>query len=253
MLNLSLAHYLPIITTLISVAFARAIYKRYRQRGYSGNHLLWWTIGILTYGLGTFSESYITLFGLNPFILKFWYIVGALLGGAPLAQGTVWLLLKPSTARTLTIGLVIVVVLSAIPVMLSPVNLEVLAPNLPSGRAFEWQWVRAFSPFINTYAVIFLIGGAFLSAFRFRRVAKLGGVTSELARDRFIGNVFIATGAIMPAIGGAFTRFGHTQALYVGELLGLIIIWLGYWFNIRKRPVGQPQPDDPSLGAPDIS
>ncbi len=244
MLNLSLAHYLPIITTLISAAFAVTIFKRYRLRGYSGNHLLWWTIGVLTYGLGTFSESYITLFGLNAFILKFWYIVGALMGGAPLAQGTIWLLLKPRTARWLTIALVIVVAASAVPVMLSPVNLEVLSPHLPSGRALEWQWVRAFSPFINTYAVIFLIGGAFLSAVRFRRMARAGGTTASLARDRFIGNVLIATGAIMPAIGGAFTRFGYTRALYVGELLGLIIIWLGYWFNIRKRPVGQRRPEE---------
>ena len=243
MLNLSLAHYLPILTTLISVAFAITIFKRYRMRAHGGIHLLWWTAGIVTFGLGTFSESYITLFGLNPFILKFWYIVGALMGGAPLAQGTVWLLLKPRTARILTIGLVIVVVASAIPVILTPVNLELLSPNLPSGRAFEWQWVRGFSPFINTYAVIFLIGGALLSAYRFRRVAKIASAVSALARDRFIGNVFIATGAVMPAIGGAYTRFGYTQALYVGEFVGLIIIWLGYWFNIRKRQVDQPRPD----------
>ena len=154
------------------------------------------------------------------------------------------MLLKPRTARILTIGLVIVVVASAIPVILTPVNLEVLSPNLPSGRAFEWQWVRAFSPFINTYAVIFLIGGALLSAYRFRRVAKIASAVSGLARDRFIGNVLIATGAIMPAIGGAYTRFGYTQALYVGEFVGLIIIWLGYWFNIRKRQEGQPRPDE---------
>ncbi len=243
MLNLSLAHYLPIITTLISVAFAITIFKRYRLRGYSGNHLLWWTAGVLTYGLGTFSESYITLFGLNPFIFKFWYIVGALMGGAPLAQGTVWLLLKPRTALVLTIGLVLVVALSAIPVILSPVNLEVLSPNLPSGRAFEWQWVRAFSPFINIYAVFFLIGGALLSAWRFGRAARAGGQGSGLARDRFFGNLFIATGAILPGIGGAFSRAGHTEVLYIMELLGITLIWLGYWFNIRKRPVGQPQPN----------
>ncbi len=241
---LSIAHYLPIISTLITIAFAATIFKRYQQRGYRGTHLLWWTFGVLTYGLGTFSESYITLFGLNEFILKFWYIVGALMGGAPLAQGTVWLMMKPRTAKILTIALIIAIAIPAIPVALSPVNLEVLSPNLPSGRALEWQWVRAFSPFINTYAVIFLIGGAIVSAARFRRIANMGGPAAALARDRFIGNAFIATGAIMPAIGGAFTRFGYTQALYIGELAGIIIIWLGYWFNIRKRPVNRPQPDE---------
>ena len=240
---LSLAHYLPIISTLICIPFAATIFSRYRQRGFTGNHLLWWTFGVLTYGLGTFSESYITLFGLNEYILKFWYIVGALMGGAPLAQGTVWLMMKPRTARILTIALIIAIVIPAIPVALSPVNLEVLSPHLPSGRALEWQWVRAFSPFINTYAVIFLIGGAIVSAARFRRIANSGGPAAALARDRFIGNALIATGAIMPAIGGAFTRFGYTPALYIGELIGIIIIWLGYWLNIRKRPINRPQPE----------
>ncbi|MEE9464468.1 MAG: hypothetical protein V3W14_02685 [Candidatus Neomarinimicrobiota bacterium] len=240
--TLTIAHYLPILSTLISVAFAGAIFMRYRQRGYKGNHLVWWTCGVLTYGLGTFSESYITLFGLNEFILKFWYIVGALMGGSPLAQGTVWLLLKPRTAKILTFALIIAIVIPAIPVALTPVNLEVLSSNLPSGKALEWQWVRAFSPFINTYAVIFLVGGAILSAVRFRRIANLGGPTAALAWDRFIGNVCIATGAIMPAIGGTFTRFGYTPALYIGELIGIILIWLGYWFNIRKRPINRPQP-----------
>ncbi len=245
MQTLPLSHYLPILSTIISAAFAATIYQRYRLRGHQGNHLLWWTLGIITYGMGTFAESYITLFGLNDFILKFWYIVGALLGGAPLAQGTIWLLLKPRTARILTWALVIAVVVAAIPVMLSPVDLSVLpSANLPSGKALGWQWVRSFSPFINTYAVIFLIGGAIISAVRYRRVMSLPGANSELARDRFLGNVLIAIGAVMPAIGGTLTRFGYTEALYIGELFGLMLIWLGYWFNIRHRQITQSRPSE---------
>ena len=238
--NLSFFHYLPIGTTLISVLFAALVYRRYRLRG-GGIHLVWWSAGILVYGLGTFAESWITLFGWNPVIFKFWYIVGALLGGAPLAQGTVWLLMKPRTARALTPGLVSVVVLAAASVLASPINYELVNPNLPSGRAFGWQWVRAFSPFINTYAVIFLIGGAFWSAWRFHKAWRVDGRGAAIAHDRFVGNVLIAVGAILPGLGGGASRMGHTEYLYMGEFVGILLIAAGYWYNVRKRPIHAPR------------
>ncbi len=243
--GLPLAYYLPILSTLITIVFATKIYQRYAARGHSGNHLLWWFLGVIAYGLGTFSESYITLFGLNGFIFKTWYVVGALLGGAPLAQGTVWLLLSKKTARLLTYALILAVVVSSGFVISSPLNYELMAGsgNLPSGIFFEWQWVRMFSPFINTYAVIFLVGGAILSAWRFYQSSKIDTPAAVLARDRFIGNALIAVGAILPALGGAASRFGHTEYLYMGEFAGIILIWLGYWFNIRKRPVNKPEAD----------
>ncbi|MEE9167341.1 MAG: hypothetical protein V3U24_07780 [Candidatus Neomarinimicrobiota bacterium] len=235
---MTVPHYLPIFTTVISLFFSVTIFRRFLAIG-KGNHLLWWSGGVLVYGLGTFAESWITLLGWGPFIFKFWYIVGALLGGAPLATGTAWLLLKASTARRLTTALIFSVLVAATFVIMSPVNAAQVNPHLPSGRVFEWQWIRAFSPFINTYAVIFLIGGATLSAWRFRRIALKGGEGADLARDRFIGNVWIAVGAILPGIGGASSRAGHTEILYITELVGIILIWTGYRFNIRKRPVGQ--------------
>ena len=243
MQSLPLAYYLPIVTTVLTLVFARTIYRRYVQRGRTDNHLLWWTIGVLTFGMGTFAEAYITLLGWNPVIFKFWYIVGALLGGAPLATGTVWLLLRPQAARRWTIALIAVVAVSAIFVILSPLNTVVVDPHLPSGRAFGWQWVRAFSPFINTYAVIFLIGGALLSAWRYYKAARLQeGDAAKLAQGLVIGNSLIAIGAILPAVGGASSRAGHTEILYVLELIGIILIWLGYRFNVRRQPLDEPLP-----------
>jgi hypothetical protein len=240
--QITVLHYLPIGTTLISLVFARIIYRRYRLRGRTGTHLLWWSGGVLVYGLGTFAESWITLLGWNPAIFRFWYIVGALMGGAPLAQGTVWYLLKPATARRLTIALVTAIVVASTCVLLSPINYELVDPHLPSGKVFGWQWVRLFSPFINTYAVVFLIGGALLSAWRFRRHARGDTKGNLIARDRFIGNVLIAAGALLPGIGGAFSRAGHTEILYIMEILGLSLIWLGYWYNTRRRAAVAPVP-----------
>jgi len=227
MQELTIVHYLPILSAFV-------VFRRYQARG--GTHLLWWSVGILVYGLGTFAEGWMTRFGWNPGMFKFWYIVGALMGGAPLAQGTVWLLLKERTARTLSWILAAVIGVAAVAAMLSPINYAVVDAHVPSGTAFGWQWVRMFSPFINLYAVIFLVGGAIYSAWRFGKVARAEGSGAAIARDRFFGNVFIAVGAILPGIGGVATRLGHTEILYMGELAGIILIWIGYWFNIRRRP-----------------
>jgi len=55
--------------------------------------------------------------------------------------------------------------------------------------------------------------------------------------------VLIAIGAILPGIGGTATRMGHTEVLYVTEILGLLMIWAGY--RISVRPVA-PAPMQPA-------
>jgi hypothetical protein len=215
--------YLPIVTTVFSLAFAAILLRRHHEKG-KGTHLLWWAFGILIYGLGTFTEAFTSLFGWHEVVFRAWYISGALLGGAPLAQGTVYLLLRRKTANRLTVVLVTFFLVAASFVLAAPVNAALAQPHLLSGKVFAWPWVRLFSPFINTYALIFLVGGAALSAWRFSK-----------RRDtyhRFVGNVFIAVGALLPGIGGASSRFGHTEVLYVTELIGLCLIYVGYRFNV---------------------
>ena len=219
--------FIPIATTMLAVLFSVALLRRWRQRG--GTHLLWWSAGTATYALGTITESLTTLAGWHLPLFKLWYISGALLGGAPLAQGTVYLLLARRTANRLTVALVSVILVAATCVALSPVRLELVEPHRLTGAVLGWQWVRAFSPFINLYAVVFLIGGAILSMWRYAR-----------QRDtayRAIGNAFIAAGSILPGIGGTFTRFGHTEVLYVTEFLGLCLLWVGYRY-ITSRATG---------------
>ena len=239
-MNQSALHYLPIATTILSAVFAYIIFKRAANRN-NAPHLLWWGTGVALYGLGTFTESWITLLGWNPVIFKTWYIAGALFGGAPLAQGTIWFLLRPKTAKILTVLFLGLAAIASIFVIASPLNYDLVEMHLPNGDVFVWQWVRLFSPFINTYALIFLVGGAALSAFRFARVFR----TSDnlIARDRFFGNALITIGALLPGLGGIASRMGETQWLYLGELVGIILIWLGFHLNVRRKDMNQKELD----------
>lgn len=179
------------------------------------------------YGVGTFTEGFVTLFGWNETVFRAWYISGALLGGVPLAQGTVYLLMRRATANRLTLVLAPFIVIAAGFVLLTPLDYALVEPHRLSGKIMAWHWVRFFSPFINTYAFIFLVGGAILSAYRFHK--------SRQTYHRFIGNVFIAVGAILPGIGGTFTRFGYTEVLYVTELVGIVLIYVGYRYNVSGK------------------
>src|SRR6185436_14255062 len=152
----SLVHFIPILTTILAIPFSLEIYRRYRR--YPDRlHLLWWALGIGTYGVGTFTEALTTLVGWREPIFRAWYVSGALLGGAPLAQGTVYLMLSRRTAHRLTALLVTYVLSAATAVYLSPIDYAAVETHRLSGRVLGWQWVRLFSPVVNLYAVVFLI------------------------------------------------------------------------------------------------
>ena len=221
-------HFIPIATTVFAAIFAASVFRRAKDRR-DVPHLWWWGAGLVAYAAGTLTESITTLIGWREGVFRAWYITGALLGGAPLAQGSVYLLLPRRVANRLTVALLSAIVAAAVCVLLTPIDYSLVEPFRLSGKVIEWQWVRLFSPFINLYAATFLIGGAILSAMRYR--------TSEGARHRFVGNIYIAVGALLPGIGGAFTRFGHTEVLYVTEFVGLVMIYIGYRVNTRQVAV----------------
>jgi len=236
---------IPVLTTIISAVFAVIVFRRWRAKPAS-THLLWWAIGIFIYGLGTFAESFTALFGWHEPIFKLWYIVGALLGGAPLAQGAVYLLLPKKTATRLAIGFVIAATICSIFVLLSPVDPSLASDKKLTGEVMDWTWVRALAPFLNLYAFIFLVGGAAYSAYKYHE---------DRENRRMVANIFIAVGALLPGIGGSFTVFGHTEVLYVTEFVGIILIYIGYRFSIEGRPASarpttrpsaQPQPATPN-------
>ncbi|MDP2419972.1 hypothetical protein [Sediminibacterium sp.] len=210
--------YIPIFTTLFSIFFFKEIYQHYLFK--KTTYLMWWAIGVLTFGLGTLAESINILIGWSAANVRYWYIVGALLGGFPLAQGSVYLLMKKKFADSTSILLSVFIVVASISVILTPILLPDNFDYKLSGKVFEWKWVRYFSPIINIYAFIFLVGGAIYSALKYYR--------QGIKEAPFRGNIFIAIGGLLPGIGGSFTRAGYVEVLYVTEFLGLVLIYYGY-------------------------
>jgi hypothetical protein len=218
--------YVPIVTTAFAAYFTFVLYGHWKAN--PKRYLLWWMIGVALYGLGTLTEATTTVFGWSEGVFRTWYVAGALLGGAPLAQGTAYLLLKQKTADRISVALVTYVAMASVFVVLTPIIPELVEPHRLSGEVMEWQWVRLFSPLANTYALFMLVGGAGWSAWRYRKKSGRSG-------PRVTGNWLIAIGALLPGIGGSFTRAGFVEVLYVTEIVGLSLIYWGYRVIVGDR------------------
>ena len=220
---MSLVSFLPLLSFVISITNAILIFTRYIKKG--GTHLLIWAIGMVFYGVGGLSEALYGLFGWNPIVFRLWYLFGAILVAAWLGQGTVYLLVRTRIAH-ITMAVVLVgSIYAAVRVFTAQLDPSLMTSSLHtgselSGHAIITPGVRSLTPIFNSYGTLTLVGGAIYSAFIFWR--------KRIMAHRALGNLLIAAGAIFPAFGGAFSRFGIPGALYISEVLGAILLLAGF-------------------------
>jgi len=218
-------HYLPVLTTIITFIFAAAVINRFRVK--HGAHLLFWSIGLLLYGLGALTEV-VMLFTFNSLALKVWYLSGAMLTAAWLGQGTINLLVRRrGIAPTLNIILIAVSILAVGLVFMAPVTSAASTYNPGAPLSAQYQEIltrsglmKLLTIFLNTYGTFTLVGGAIYSAYIFWR--------KRILFNRMIGNILIASGAILPALGGTFIHAGLPDFLYLSEFLGAILMYFGF-------------------------
>ena len=218
-------HYLPILSTIVTFAFAIAVFNRFKVR--HGAHLLLWSIGLVLYGIGTLTEV-ISLFTFSPIALKLWYLSGAMLTAAWLGQGTINLLVRRrGITPTLNIVLVVVSLLAVVLVLMAPITSAAVSFKTSEPLSSQYKDILTRSGAVvlltivlNTYGTFTLVGGAIYSAFIFWR--------KRVLFNRMIGNILIAIGAILPAMGGSFIQMGLPDFLYVSEFLGAIFMYVGF-------------------------
>jgi hypothetical protein len=215
--------FMPLISSITSFVFAFFVFKRFQVK--KPAHLLLWGIGLVFYGIGGFCEFFYGAFGWNPLIYRLWYLFGAILVAAWLGQGTVYLLARRSWANVLMVILGLGSVYAAVRVFGAQLDPSLMTSSLHtgselSGHAIVNSGVRALTPFFNLYGTLTLVGGAVWSAWIFWR--------KRILLHRTIGNILIAVGALLPAFGGTFSRFGLPGALYWSELLGSVLMFVGF-------------------------
>jgi hypothetical protein len=78
-----------------------------------------------------------------------------------------------------------------------------------------------------------LVGGALYSAIIFFR--------KHVLVNRMIGNVLIAVGALAPAMAGSFVKIGLVDGLYLSELIGVVLMYIGF-IRATAMPVREAAP-----------
>jgi hypothetical protein len=217
--------YIPYLSTIVTFAFVVAVYNRYRQRG--GIHLLLWAFGLFLYGLGTLSEVILSL-TFNVFVLKIWYLTGAMLTAAWLGMGSVHLLVrKGNTAMVITWVLAAVSALALFLVLSAPALTLNGTYDIahPASEQYKEILTRGgltvlLTILLNIYGTLTLVGGAIYSAFLFWR--------KKILANRMFGNILIAAGALSPAMGGSLLKAGLTDMLYLSEFVGAILMYIGF-------------------------
>ncbi len=224
---------LPVLSTLVSFLFAGIVLRRFTIKG--GTHLAMWSIGLIFFGLGTLSEVVLSFF-FNEAMLKVWYLSGAMLTAAWLGQGTFYLLIRRiRIVNGFLLGLLVLTLLSITLIAISPLTPAAgsYLTNVPVSAQYRDILVRsglitALTIILNIYGTILLVGGALYSAYLFWR--------KQVLLNRVIGNLFIAAGALSPAMAGSFIKAGLVDMLYVSELVGMVLMLVGFQFAVSRQP-----------------
>src|SRR3990172_4299586 len=213
---------IPLISTVVSLAFALTVLDQYFARRKS--YQLVWAIGLFMYFIGALAEFWTEGWGLNVLAYRLWYLFGAILVAAYLAMGTIYLLTPRKLAHIIMAILGIISVYAAVTVFTTSVDLSTLEHL--SGKVLP-ESVRALSRYLSYTATLVLFGGALYSSWVFMR--------KKIMPHRVSSNILIAIGVLLPAIGGGIMRvIGNFQLLFLFELIGIIIIFLGF---LRSKEV----------------
>ncbi len=232
-------NWLSLASTAVTLVFAGFVLYRYAYRG--GAHLLLWGLGLALYAIGTFAEFYLALHWSAAWF-HLWYLGGAMLTAAWLGQGSVYLLVrKPAWLPHALMALLALGSVYAVwRVFATPLDSAAFSATTPVSVQYKQIMppggARLLTIPFNIYGAIGLIGGALYSAWLFGR--------KRVLRNRVIGNVLIAAGGLMPALGGVFTRLGRPAFLYLSELLGAIIMFAGFLLVMTTRPEAKPRVTD---------
>ncbi len=207
---------IPLISCIVSFIFAITVLDQYfaRRKPYQ----IVWAIGLFMYAIGTGVEFWTGAWGIDPLALRLWYLFGAILVAAYLGMGTLYLLMRRKTAHIIMAILVVASIYAAVRVF--TVSVDTTGMETLTGSILPLD-VRLMTGIFNTFGTIALVGGALYSAWIFWR--------RRILFHRMIANILIAFGAILPAIGGSnLTVGGNIRVFFIFELLGIIIIFIGF-------------------------
>ncbi|HZQ99679.1 MAG TPA: hypothetical protein VFC93_12785 [Chloroflexota bacterium] len=208
--------------TLVSVVFWVTLLRRHRLRPRPATFA--WLVGLGCYAVGVGCQALAELGGLTELVYRLWYLAGAFFTAAYLGMGSIYLA-GPRWAPWAMRGLAWASALVIPVVMTAPLDVANVDPHLLSGAGFP-DYVRLLTPAFNLFGTAGLVGVAAWSALR------------RSAGRPFWPPALIAAGSFVTASGATLLRFGVPGGFYVSQLVGIVLMWLGFAIPSRVRARG---------------
>jgi hypothetical protein len=203
------------LSAVVSAVFAVVMGVRYARRRRA--HQLAWTIGLAMFAAAAVAGAMARMAGATESEYRVFYLFGAILNVAWLALGTLFLLV-PRVARWAVWGVVALTVIAAGAVFTAPVD---LSAAVDTGRGFDAAPLpRILAGIGSGLGSVILIGGALWSAWVFLRRRHEG--------RRALGNVIIAAGVLVAAVGGTAAFTGASGVVEWTNFAGVTLIFMGF-------------------------
>ena len=211
----------PIAAALLAFTFALLLFRSLLRRA-AGQKALW-AVGFALFAVAAASEAAAQRAGWSPALFRTYYVAGGVLTVAYLGAGSAWMLLPRRGRDVLLGGLAVATVAAIVTVVVAPVDVARLAAaqsgqppknGALGGHAFLW------AVGLNSIGTLLLVGGSLLSILR---------------RQRVRANVWIASGALTVAAATGLSRTGDTSLVYLGELIGIALMFCGFTLTAPAR------------------
>jgi hypothetical protein len=211
----------PIAATLVALLFSLLLLRSYRRRPAAQKAL--WAIGFLLFATAAACEAVAQRHGWSAGLFRAYYLCGGVLTVAVLGTGSALLQLRPRARDALLGGLTVASAAATVTVLLAPVAGRALAATATGrppangalgGHAFLWAIA------LNSVGTLLLVGGSALSIVRRRNVRA---------------NMWIGSGALVVALATGLSRGGDYSFVYLGELVGISLMFAGFMLPARVR------------------
>ncbi len=214
-------HLASLLATVLTFCFAAAVLDQYLQRRRA--YQLVWSVALVAFAIAFTVQLLAALGGWTPLLYRVWYGFGALYAVPLLGLGTVYLLCPRWAKIAATVIVAELMVWGFLRIYGQPLSAAMLVPK-PGATHPDTQLlppdIRATAVLLNSLGTLVLIVGAVWSAVAFWR--------RRTALHRVVSNALIAAGALIAGGAGTLEKFGQPSLLYLGNLLGMTVIFLGF-------------------------
>ena len=226
---------LPLSVTIVGAVFALVLLNRYFG-GRRRPHELVWGVSFSLFAIASACQVYADLAGHRTLLTAhLYYLSGAILTVGLLGVGTIYLLFSRRVANIALFVMLLFSALATAVVFSVPVDQALLSQDSGYQAVVSIdRFPRYLAAVSNSIGTVLVAGGALWSAFVFWR--------KRIMKERMVGVLLIALGVTITAVGGSIlglTGLTNPEYHYVGMLVGVVIMFVGYLQSIR---VSLPKP-----------